>query len=128
MTAHYPLKDMTNGNVTLGFDPQIGDKAHVLYYSDIKPCTVIKRTKKFVWVQSDNYKLAEGERPNIIPGGFAGHCTNQRSLKYEFTRNHKGSIYKFGFRENGRWCQCGDHCSNPTTLGKGWRAFYDYNF
>ena len=69
-----------------------------------------------------------GEKPNIIPGGFAGHCTNQRSLKYEFIRNLKGSIYKFGFRDNGRWCQCGDHCSNPTTLGKGWRAFYDYNF
>ena len=31
---------------------------------DIKPCTVIKRTKKFVWVQMDNYKL--GEKPNII--------------------------------------------------------------
>ena len=48
---------MTNGNVTLGLDPQIGDKAHVLYFSDIHPCTVIKRTKKFVWVQMDNYKL-----------------------------------------------------------------------
>ena len=48
MTAHYPLKQMINGNVTLGFDPKIGDKAHVLYYSDIKPCTVIKRTKKFI--------------------------------------------------------------------------------
>jgi len=35
---------------------------------------------------------------------------------------------KFGLREDGRWCQCGDHCSNPTRLGRGWRAFYDYNF
>ncbi len=87
MTAHNPIKKMLNGNVTLNFDPQVGDKAHVLYYSDIKPCTVIKRTKKFVWIQMDNYKLAEGERPNIIPGGFAGHCTNQRSLKYDITRN-----------------------------------------
>ena len=119
---------MLNGNVTLNFDPQVGDKAHVLYYSDIKPCTVIKRTKKFVWVQMDNYKLAEGQKPNIIPGGFAGHCTNQRSLKYDFIRDLKGSVYKFGFRDTGKWSQCGDHCSNPTTLGEGWRAFYDYNF
>ena len=48
---------MENGDVTLGFNPQIGDKAHVLYYSDIHPCTVIKRTKKFVTVQTDSYKL-----------------------------------------------------------------------
>ena len=119
---------MTNGNVTLGFDPQVGDKAQVIYYSDVKPCTVIKRTKKFVWIQMDNYKLAEGEKPNIIPGGFAGHCTNQRQLKYDITRNLKGSISRFGLRANGRWCRCGQHDVNPTTLGKGWRAFYDYNF
>ena len=69
---------MTNGNVTLGLDPQIADKAHVLYYSDIHPCTVIKRTKKFVWVQNDNYKLNKEVKPNIVAGGFAGHCSNQR--------------------------------------------------
>ena len=69
---------MTNGNVTLGFDPQVGDQAQVIYYYDDHPCTVVKRTKKFVWVQMDNYKLAENEKPNIIAGGFAGHCTNQR--------------------------------------------------
>ena len=56
-TLHFLAKQMTNGNVTLGLDPQIGDQAHILYYSDIHPCTVIKRTKKFVWVQNDNYKL-----------------------------------------------------------------------
>ena len=38
---------MTNGNVTLGFDPQVGDQAQVIYYSDVHPCTVVKRTKKF---------------------------------------------------------------------------------
>ena len=119
---------MENENVTLGFDPQIGDKAHVLYYSDIHPCTVIKRTEKFVTVQTDSYKLNKEIRPNIIPGGFAGHCTNQRELKYDITRNEKGGIIKFGLRQDGRWCQCGQHDRNPTTLGRGWRAFYDYNF
>ena len=128
MTAHNPHKQMINGNVTLGLDPKVGDHAHVLYYSDIHPCTVVKRTKKFVWVQMDNYKLAEGEKPNIIPGGFAGHCTNQRQLKYDITRNLKGAVSKFGLRANGKWCRCGQHDANPTSLGKGWRAFYDYNF
>ena len=45
------------GNVTHGFDPQVGDQGAVYYYSDVHPCTVIKRTKKFVTVQMDDYKL-----------------------------------------------------------------------
>ena len=67
MTAHYPHKQMINGNVTLGLDPKVGDHAHVLYYSDIHPCTVVKRTKKFVWVQMDNYKLTKGENQTLFP-------------------------------------------------------------
>ena len=116
------------GNVTHNFNPKVGDQAAVYYYSDVHPCTVIKRTKKFVTVQMDNYKLNKEIRPNIIPGGFAGHCTNQRELQYDITRNEKGGLMKFGLRQDGTWCQCGDSSRNPTALGKGWRAFYDYNF
>ena len=76
----------------------------------------------------DNYKLNKEVRPKFIPGGFAGHCTNNRDLKYDITRNKKGGLMKFGFRQNGKWCQCGQHDRNPTRLGRGWRAFYDYNF
>ena len=115
-------------NVTHNFDPQIGDKAAVYYYSDVHPCTVIKRTKKFVTVQMDDYKLNKDSKPEITPGGFAGHCSNQRELKYDITRNENGGTMKFGLRQNGVWCQCGAHHSNPTSLGKGWRAKYDYNF
>ena len=56
---------MENGDVTLGFNPQIGDKAHVLYYSDIHPCTVIKRTKKYHAHDEEN-KFKEGEEVSII--------------------------------------------------------------
>ena len=116
------------GNVTHNFNPKVGDQAAGYYYSDVHPCTVIKRTKKFVTVQMDNYKLNKEIRPNIIPGGFAGHCTNNRELQYDITRNEKGGLMKFGLRQDGTWCQCGDSSRNPTALGKGWRAFYDYNF
>ena len=115
-------------NVTQNFNPEIGDKAAVYYFTDVQPCTVIKRTKKFVTVQMDDYKLNKDSKPEIIAGGFAGHCTNQRELKYDITRNENGGTLKFGLRENGIWCRCGDTCRNPTALGKGWRAFYDYNF
>ena len=114
------------GNVTHGFDPQVGDQGAVYYYSDVHPCTVIKRTKKFVTVQMDNYKLNKDSKPEIIPGGFVGHCTNQNELKYDITRNENGGTMRFGLRKDGRWCR--GHCSNPTALGKGWRAKHDYNF
>ena len=76
----------------------------------------------------DDFKLNKEIKPNIIPGGFSGHCTNQNELKYDITRNENGRTYKFGLRQNGEWCQCGDTCSNPTSLGQGWRAYHDYNF
>ena len=117
---------MENGDVTLGFNPQIGDKAHVLYYSDIHPCTDNKTTKQFVTVQTDTYKLNQEIKPTIIAGGFAGHCTNNANLSTT-SQETKRRDYKFGLRQDGRWCQCGS-ISKPNRLGRGWRVFYDYNF
>ena len=113
-------------NVTLGFDPQIGDKAHVLYYSDIHPCTVIKRTKKFVTVQMDNYKLNKEIRPNIIPGGFAGHCTNNREQRWIITENPEGTITEGYLGSDNEWYEKGTNRRN--TVEKGYVKFHDYNY
>ena len=83
---------MENENVTLGFDPQIGDKAYVLYYADIHPCTVIKRTKKFVTVQTDSYKLNKEIKPNIIAGGFAGIAQTNANLSTTSQETKKAGL------------------------------------
>ena len=110
------------------WQPKVGDHCGIYFYSDVHPATVIKRTPKFVWIQEDKYQLQKDWKPEIIPGGFAGHCTNNNSQRYDFTRNEDGRVSKFSLRKNGRWCRCGDNSTRPTTIHEGWRAFYDYNF
>tara|TARA_Y100000992_G_scaffold277867_1_gene223007 strand:- start:1374 stop:1724 length:351 start_codon:yes stop_codon:yes gene_type:complete len=110
------------------WQPKVGDHCGIYYYTDIHPATVIKRTEKFVWIQEDKYQLQKDWKPEIVAGGFAGHCTNNNSQRYDFTRNEDGAISKFSLRKSGNWCRCGDNSTYPTTIYEGWRAFYDYNF
>ena len=88
---------------------------------------MIKLTAKFVLVKRDKYKLQKDWKPDIIPGGFAGHCTNNYSQRYDFTRDENGSIDKYGIRKDGRWYACGQRYG-ATRLTEGWAAFYDYNY
>jgi len=110
-----------------------GDKAHVCGYTDVTPATVVevKRGGKEVTVQVDNFELAEGEKPEVVAGGFVGHCTNQSDLKYDISRNENGGHMTFTLRKwRGRYCWTIKGC-NPNgsqAIGAGWIAFYDYNF
>ena len=52
------------------WSPKVGDHAAIRYYTDIRPCTVIKRTAKFLWVKRYKYKLQADWKPEIIAGGF----------------------------------------------------------
>ena len=114
------------GNVTHNFNPKVGDQAAVYYYSDVHPCTVIKRTKKFVTVQMDNYKLNKEIRPNIIPGGFAGHCTNNQDQKWIITANPSGIITEGYLGNDNEWYEKGSN--RRTIISQGWVKFHDYNF
>ena len=112
---------------------EVGDKVRIRHYTDVTPATVIevKRGGKHVTVQHDSYKLAKGEKPNIIPGGFSGHCTNQHALKYDITRNENGGKQTFTLRKlNGRYYWTGKGCrpDGHQRLAQGWWAFRDYNF
>ena len=85
----------------------------------------------------DAAKLSEGWKPEIIPGGFAGHCTNQRSQTYEYQPDPAGAMVTVTLR---RWT---DEEGNERRLWKragigtreqggsvraGRHKFYDYNF
>jgi len=111
----------------------VGDKAHTNEYTDSAPATVVevKRGGREVTVQMDNYRLADGEKPEMVPGGFAAHCTNQGDLKYEFSRNEDGATRTYTLRKwRGRyvWTPKGGTPDGHQRLAKGWYAYYDYNF
>ena len=104
---------------------QVGDRAHVTFWTDTDPCTVIKRTKTTITVRYDKAELNGNWKPEVDLGGFVGHCTNQ-SKQYEgwtITEDPDGSTETFHWSEKkGRWQ--GRGC----TLAPEWVKFYDYNF
>ena len=46
-------------------------------YSQSYPWVEVKRTKTTVTLAKVNVKRDPDWKPEILPGGFAGHCTNQ---------------------------------------------------
>jgi hypothetical protein len=99
--------------------------ANHIGYSDINPYEVVRVVSdKTLEVRAMDAKLAEGQKPEIIPGGFVGHCVNQHSLKYDITSNPQNSIIKIRLHKNGYYYY---HGSKFQLSDKPVR-FYDYNF
>ena len=103
---------------------KISDGATVCGYSDRTACTVIRVSPsgKTVWLQEDNANLKPEWKPEIIPGGFSGHCTNNTTQKYDYTPNPNGCVYRAFLNKKGK-LRVG-----TSTVIEGRHKFYDYNF
>ena len=103
---------------------KVGDGATIVLWSDRHACTIVKVTKSFVCVQRDKAVLSGDWKPNIIPGGFAGHCVNQHEQQWTCTPDPNGEIIKFAWSAKyQRYGQPGN-----ARLIAGRQEFYDYNF
>jgi len=103
---------------------KVGDGVTIHLWSDAHAATVIKVTASTITVQHDKATLDPNFKPEWIPGGFAGHCTNQDEQTYTYERNPNGHIETFRWsKKYGRYGTYG----NPW-LSKGRHEFYDYNF
>lgn len=94
-------------------------------YSDVTPFEVVRVvSEKCLEVREMDAELAPGERPEIIPGGFAGNCTNQRSLKYVITSNLENRTVRIRLGKQG-W-----KSADGRKFGLSDKPvyFYDYNF
>ena len=110
---------------SVNMNPQVGDGVTIKGYSDCKACTVIKRTKSSIVIQRDSVERLDA--PIITPGGFAGHCSNQREIRYNCTPNPQGYTETYTRRNNGKWVRKGD-TKKGTSVFMGKHEFYDYNF
>ena len=110
--------------VVTTFNPQVGDRTHIRYYSDVQPCTVVARTPKTVTVRIDKSQLDPSWKPKMVVGGFAAHTVNNHDQKWVIEEDPEGRKLKFALRENGTWVAVGD----GAWLGGGWHRFHDYNF
>ncbi len=114
----YNERRLTPANV------KVGDGVTVNLYTDKYAATIVKVTAKTITVQRDTATLDQGFVPNIIPGGFAGHCTNQDEQTYSYESNPDGEIWKC------QWSEKHQHyfAKGKFLISKGRHEFYDYNY
>lgn len=99
--------------------------ANFIGYSDITPYEVVKViSEKTLEIREMDAELAEGQKPEFIPGGFSAHCTNQRELKYNITSNPANSVLRVRKHKNGYYYYQGRRFALSDVPVK----FYDYNF
>jgi hypothetical protein len=116
---------------------QVGEGLTVTGWSEATAYTIIKKTRTQMVLQEDTAKLIDGWRPEIIPGGFSGHCINQNEQEYTYERNPNGSKTKITLRtwvasngdERRCWKQAGSGVrSHGGNVRIGRHKFHDYNF
>ena len=103
---------------------EVGDGATVHYYSDSEAYTIIKRTAKTLTLRRCKATLDPNFKPEWIPGGFAGHCTNQHEQTYTYEEDENGRITKAYWSE----AKQGFYAEGCLYVTPGRREFYDYNF
>jgi len=116
---------------------RVGDGITVSLWTDSEAYTILRVTPTRITAREDRATRDPAFKPRIIPGGFAGHCTNQNEQKYSYEPDAAGAVVTITLRrwrdENGaerrRWKRSG--CKTHERGGNAWpgRAkFHDYNF
>lgn len=105
---------------------EVGDHCHVQHWSDVDPCTIIKRTKTTITIRYDKATRKETWKPEFIPGGFSAHCVNNddqgNAWDIEEDPNGRTDVFRWSKRLN-----CYKNRADEKLL-PGWAKFYDYNF
>ena len=107
------------------FNPQPGDRCSWQVWTDVEPCTVIKRTPKTVTVRLDKAEVAIP--PVMVPGGFAAVCLEPGT--YDISEDPNGQTMTFSLRASGAWKGQGSSLNSPgNVLRAGWRKYRDHGF
>ena len=77
-------------------------------------------------LQRANAKLDPTWKSEMIPGGFAGHCTNNREQRWIITENPDGEITEGYLGKDNQWYEKGS--DRRTIISQGYVKFYDYNY
>jgi hypothetical protein len=104
--------------------PSFGQGATICHYSDRTACTIVEvsPSAKTITLQPDHAEL-DHWKPEMIPGGFAAHCTNNSTQRYRYARNAKAPIVKARLRKDGRY-----RTPAGERVIEGRHHFHDYNF
>ena len=97
-------------------------------YSDTVPYKVVGRTATTVTLQEVLVEPDPEWKPNILPGGFAGHCTNQNEQTWLYAGLGQNTVRvrlvkSRYFGSDKLWGSKGREF-----IANGARRKYDYNF
>lgn len=103
---------------TASFANQIG-------YSDIEPFEIIRViSNKTIEIRAMNAERDPNWKPEIIPGGFSGHCINQDEQRWIITPRWEAPVVRIRLGKKG-WR---DKYGSRYSLSNKPCKFYDYNF
>ena len=93
-------------------------------WSDVHPYEIVRVISDKTVVVREMVAEKDPEfKPEFIPGGFAGHCTNQSEQTYTYKSCDDGHLMKIRLGKKGWKSQMGRHFLSTEP-----RKFYDYNF
>ena len=103
-------------------EPKVGLYANQYVGTDAYPYEIIEVNSRCkITIRAMSYKIHPDFKPDITPGGFAGHCNNVWDQKWIITSNPEGAILEIRRSKDG-W-------------GRGYFKieeepyyFHDYNF
>ena len=100
--------------------------ANLTMWSDVDPYEVIEtRTPKKKIIRAMSAELDKDWKPEVIPGGFLGHCTNQHTQKWNITSCEESKQFPIRLHKDGWWR---DKRGARYRLSDKPVKFYDYNF
>jgi len=105
--------------------PKVGLYANFCGYTDVHPYEIVRVVSdKIIDIRAMDAKLANGWKPEMIPGGFCAHTVNNQSQEYDYASIPGAPLVRARLRKDGRWySKQGRH----SIAGKP-HKFHDYNF
>lgn len=111
-----------NGSLVLR--PKVGMGATFYGWTDSHPYEIVRVVSdQTIDVRPMKSELSNGWKPEVIPGGFVGHCRNQDSQTWTITSDETAPVARIRLCKNGTW-----HGKLGTYGIGSARKYYDYNF
>lgn len=104
--------------------PALGYANHI-GYSDVNPYEVVREVSaKIIEVRRMAAQLDPTWKPEMHAGGFAAHCSNQHSQRWNITSDEAAPVIRLHLRKDGCFYYKGSKFRREAEP----RKFHDYNF
>jgi len=105
---------------------EIKKYANQYLFSDAYPYEVIDiKTPRKVIIRRMDSVLDNNFKPEIIPGGFVGHCVNSDEQKWNYSSDPYATPFAIRLNKKGEWK---DVYGNKYGMSDKPYRKYDYNF